>query len=128
MRDNVGGVAISGNPPEFTDTESERIFQSFIHISSLEYQDSDPDILLSLHEIKGILRARCANNRHHDNDQVHKATLSGKVANSRIGASYIRERDKLGHARGLVNTSTNIGDRRLGSFSQASQLPPNQSS
>jgi hypothetical protein len=44
--DNAGGVVISGNPPEFTDTESERIFQSLIHISSLEYYDSDPDILL----------------------------------------------------------------------------------
>jgi hypothetical protein len=94
-RDNVGGVVISGKPPEFTDTESETIFQSLIHISSLEYYDSNPDILLSLHEIKGILRGWCANDRHHDNGQISKATFSGKIANSRIGARYIRERDKL---------------------------------
>jgi hypothetical protein len=94
-RDNVGGVVISGNHTEFTDTKSERIFQSLIHISSLEYYDSDPDILLSLHEIKEILRGWCVSDRHHDNDQIYKATFSGKIANSRIGARYIRERDKL---------------------------------
>jgi hypothetical protein len=94
-RDNVGGVVISGNPPEFTDTKSERIFQSLIHISSLEYYDSDPDILLSLHEIKGILRGWCVNDRHYDNDQAYKATFSGKIANSRTWPRYIRERDKL---------------------------------
>jgi hypothetical protein len=94
-RGNVGGVVISGNLHEFTDTESERIFQSRIHISSFKYYDSDPDILLSLHEIKGILRGWCANDRHHNSDQVYKATVSGKIANLRIGARYIRERDKL---------------------------------
>jgi hypothetical protein len=88
-------VVISGNPPEFTDTESETIFQLLIHISSLEYYDNDPDILLSLHEIKGILRGWCANDQHHDNDQVYKATFSGKIANSPTRARYINERDKL---------------------------------
>jgi hypothetical protein len=94
-RGNVGSVVISGNSPEFMDTESERIFQSLIHSSSLEYYDSDSDILLSLYEIKGILRGWRANDRHHDNDQVYKATFSGKIANSRIGVRYTRERDKL---------------------------------
>jgi hypothetical protein len=74
-RDNVGGVVTSGNPPEFTDTESEKIFQSLIHISSLGYYDSDPDILLSLHEIKGILKGWCVDDRYHNNDQVYKATF-----------------------------------------------------
>jgi hypothetical protein len=97
-RDHVGGVVISGNPPEFTDTESERIFQLQIYISSLEYYDNDPDILLSLDEIKGILRRCDANGWHHDNDQVYKAIFSGKIANSRIRARYTGENDKLDSA------------------------------
>jgi hypothetical protein len=88
-RDNVGGVVISGSPPEWTEDLADAMCQAVFSLSDLEYFDAPAFGAMGKSGLLDVLRTWEEQDTHHLNDPVYNATFEGKNSNSRIPARMI---------------------------------------
>jgi hypothetical protein len=94
-RDNVGGVVISGSPPEVNDELSEKISRSRLALSSLELDPIDHHDLFSFHDTESMVQEWLAGDEHHDQDPSYQMEFTGKVTGSRIAARVLRRNERF---------------------------------
>jgi hypothetical protein len=82
-RDNVGGVAIGGNPLAFTEEQPELLFQSLIRASHLELFPTNRTDLLTMGDLRNLLAEWLAND-HHQKDPIYHASFLSKPSGARI--------------------------------------------
>jgi hypothetical protein len=84
-RDNVGGVVITGAPPQWSEGIADCLYRSLIVNSGLEIVEVTRTGILPSCGIRAILNEWLEYD-HHDKDPVYHVNFEGKTANSRIPA------------------------------------------
>jgi hypothetical protein len=82
-RDNVGGVVIGGSRLAFTEGETERLCQSLIHASDLDFFPTNRRDLLTMGEL-GTLLSEWLEHDHHQKDPIYRASFISKPSGARI--------------------------------------------
>jgi hypothetical protein len=88
-RDNVGGTVIRGYGPTFVEVETERLFRSLIHVSSLAFDPAAGTDVLSMDELRCVL-LEWSREDHHANDPAYWANFLAKSSNARIASRLIQ--------------------------------------
>jgi hypothetical protein len=87
-RDNVGGVVITGDCPDWDESEADCLYHSVIVQAGLELEPP-PDSVLEREELLKIL-CEWADRDHHAHDPAYHAKFDAKCSNSRISARLIK--------------------------------------
>jgi hypothetical protein len=88
-RDNVGGVVISGDPPEWTEEVAESLCRSMVALSDLEMLSRPRFGVMTKEDLMRLLCEWDEHDAHHANDPAYNASFEGKNSNSRIPARII---------------------------------------